>query len=37
LFDDLMGDEPSVGALDPSQFGVRAVEKEAEAPAPVTP
>ena len=37
LVDDLMGDEPSVRALDPSQFGVRAVEQEADAPAPVTP
>jgi len=32
-----LGKDAPVGVLDPSQFGVRAVEQEAEAPAPVTP
>jgi len=43
FFYELVADEPSVSPLDPSQFGVRAVEQDAEmpapapAPAPVTP
>jgi hypothetical protein len=37
-----MGDDPPVGVVDQSPFGeliraVRAVEHEAETPAPVTP
>jgi hypothetical protein len=31
------GEGVPVGALDPSQFAVRAPDQEAEAPAPVTP
>jgi hypothetical protein len=35
--DGLFGQDAPVSALDPSQFGVRAVEQDAEAPAPITP